>query len=158
MKEVAGTKVYEQRRHESVKIMNETALKREKINELLDFIENRLKELDEEKDELKQYQEADRERRCIEYAIYIREQNEATEALEDLNEQKKEELALVQERFQALANQEEIINNINCEIKDLKQTGQLIEFEKYQLNNDVQELITSQAQIKLLVDDMSQNG
>jgi structural maintenance of chromosome 3 (chondroitin sulfate proteoglycan 6) len=39
--------------------------KREKIAELLTYIESRLAELEEEKEELKEYQEKDRERRCL---------------------------------------------------------------------------------------------
>jgi len=55
LKEVAGTKVYEDRRAESVKIIEETDAKRSKIDELLEFIDERLKELEEEKKELKEY-------------------------------------------------------------------------------------------------------
>ena len=54
LKEVAGTKVYEQRRTESLRIMEDTSSKRLKINELLDYIDGRLTELEEEKEELKE--------------------------------------------------------------------------------------------------------
>ena len=80
LKEVAGTKLYEERRAESTKIMDETSasfcisplsieavhlysslfrgedLKREKIDDLLKFITARLDELEEEKEELKEFQ------------------------------------------------------------------------------------------------------
>lgn len=86
LKEVAGTQVYEQRRAESLKILDDTDNKRDKIDELLKYIEERLDELEEEKEELRSYHEKDRERRCLEYAIYHREQVEiaaAMEAIED---------------------------------------------------------------------------
>lgn len=92
LKEVAGTKVYEQRRSESLRIMAETDAKRTKINELLDYIETRLTELEEEKEELKEYQEKDRERRCLEYALYQRELEEVVEALEEIEEERKGEV------------------------------------------------------------------
>ncbi|EKM54326.1 uncharacterized protein PHACADRAFT_146168 [Phanerochaete carnosa HHB-10118-sp] len=76
LKEVAGTKVYEQRRTESLRIMAETDAKRGKIDELLEYIESRLNELEEEKEELKEFQEKDKERRCLEYALYQRELEE----------------------------------------------------------------------------------
>jgi structural maintenance of chromosome 3 (chondroitin sulfate proteoglycan 6) len=72
LKEVAGTKVYEQRRSESLKLMEETEAKRSKIGDLLEYIEERLAELEEEKEELKEFQDKDRERRCLEYALYSR--------------------------------------------------------------------------------------
>ena len=73
LKEIAGTRVYEQRRAESLRIMADTDIKRGKIYELLDYIELRLAELEEEKEELKEFQEKDKERRCMEYALYQRE-------------------------------------------------------------------------------------
>lgn len=100
LKEVAGTKVYEQKRAESTKIMEETGKlyalhigaqswcidsKREKIAELLTYIESRLEELEEEKEELKEYQEKDRERRCLDYAVYQRELEETTRHLDTVS-------------------------------------------------------------------------
>jgi structural maintenance of chromosome 3 (chondroitin sulfate proteoglycan 6) len=92
LKEVAGTKVYEQRRAESIRIMAETDSKRAKISELLEYIESRLTELEEEKDELKEFQAKDKERRCLEYALYQRELEEVGEALEEIEEERRGEV------------------------------------------------------------------
>ena len=92
LKEVAGTKVYEQRRAESLRIMADTDAKRGKINELLDYIESRLAELEEEKEELKEFQEKDKERRCMEYALYQRELEEVGEALVEIEEDRRAEV------------------------------------------------------------------
>lgn len=72
--------------------MAETDAKRAKIGELLDYIDSRLTELEEEKEELKEYQEKDKERRCLEYALYQRELEEVTEALEEIEEERKGEV------------------------------------------------------------------
>lgn len=60
LKEVAGTRVYETRRAESLKLMNDTDSKRTKIEDLLKYIEERLAELDEEREELKNYYDQDK--------------------------------------------------------------------------------------------------
>lgn len=60
LKEVAGTKVYEERREESLQIMQETDHKRQKIAEVVEYIDERLAELDEEKEELRAYQQLDK--------------------------------------------------------------------------------------------------
>ena len=91
LKEVAGTKVYEQRRVESLRIMSETDGKRTKINELLDYIESRLI-LEEEKEELKEFQDKDKERHCLEYALYQRELEEVGEALVEIEEDRRAEV------------------------------------------------------------------
>jgi hypothetical protein len=72
--------------------MSETDAKRTKINELLDYIESRLAELEEEKEELKEFQEKDKERRCLEYALYQRELEEVAEALEEIEEDRRGEV------------------------------------------------------------------
>ena len=63
LREVAGTRVYDERREESKNILKETEGKREKIEDLLKYIEDRLKTLEEEKEELKEYQKWDKMRR-----------------------------------------------------------------------------------------------
>lgn len=81
LKEIAGTSVYEAKRQESIKLMDETMTKRSKIVDLLEKIEERLGELEEEKAELKDFQDKDKERRCLEYAIYARELEDVEDAL-----------------------------------------------------------------------------
>ena len=49
--------------------MDETDSKSGKIDELLNYIEERLAELESEKEELREYQEKDKERRCLDYAL-----------------------------------------------------------------------------------------
>ena len=71
--QVAGTRVYEERREESLKVISETNNKREKIQEVISHIEGRLEELEEEKEELKAYQQLDREHRALEYTLYNKE-------------------------------------------------------------------------------------
>jgi structural maintenance of chromosome 3 (chondroitin sulfate proteoglycan 6) len=66
--------------------MSETQSKRTKISELLEQIESRLDELESEKEELKEWTEKDRERRCLEYAAFQRELNDASEKLVALEE------------------------------------------------------------------------
>lgn len=82
--EVAGTRVYDERREESVKIMDDTSGKREKIDEVLSFLDERLEELEKEKEELKDYQEQDRNRRVLEYTIYTKEMADVNKKLEEL--------------------------------------------------------------------------
>ena len=109
LKEVAGTRVYETKRVESIKIMKETALKREKINELLVYIESRLEELEVEKSELNEFQSLDKDRRCLEYAIYSKEQETAVEEWEELEEAEGVENELMKGKIMDFSLQEENI-------------------------------------------------
>lgn len=84
LREVAGTRVYDDRREESKFILKETEGKLEKIQDFLRTIEERLKTLEEEKEELKEYQCWDKQRRCLEYTIHERELKENKRKLEEL--------------------------------------------------------------------------
>lgn len=90
LKEVAGTRVYDTRKEESLKIMLDTgcllcechllillAGKIEKIDEVLQYIDERLHELEAEQTELKEYEQLDKTRRSLEYSIYNKEYLEA---------------------------------------------------------------------------------
>lgn len=72
--------------------MQETDAKRDKINDLLEYIAARLTELEEEKEELKEFQEKDKERRCLEYAVYQRDLEDVGEALEEIEEERRNEV------------------------------------------------------------------
>ena len=59
--------------------------KREKIEEMLGYIEERPQTLEEEKEELKAYQEWDKMRRSLEYTIHDKEFRDTREKLETVS-------------------------------------------------------------------------
>ena len=56
----------------------------EKSAELIKYVNERLSELEEEKEELSEYQKLDRERRCLEYTIYDKQLNSAARKLKEV--------------------------------------------------------------------------
>nr|AAM15423.1 putative chromosome associated protein [Arabidopsis thaliana] len=84
LKEIGGTRVYEERRRESLRIMQETGNKRKQIIEVVHYLDERLRELDEEKEELRKYQQLDKQRKSLEYTIYDKELHDAREKLEQV--------------------------------------------------------------------------
>ncbi|RAL13835.1 chromosome segregation protein SMC [Aspergillus homomorphus CBS 101889] len=157
LKEVAGTQVYEARRAESLKIMHETNNKRAKIDELLDFINERLSELEEEKDELRNYQEKDKERRCLEYTIYSREQHEIASFLDSLEEQRQtgvEDTDLNRDRF---IQGEKEMAQIDAEIAECKQQIEFLKVDKTQLEDERREASKYLAQVELQAKSLSDN-
>ncbi|KAE8375764.1 RecF/RecN/SMC [Aspergillus bertholletiae] len=157
LKEVAGTQVYEARRAESLKIMHETNNKRTKIDELLDFINERLSELEEEKDELRNFQEKDKERRCLEYTIYSREQQEIASYLDNLEEQRQtgvEDTDLNRDRF---IQGEKEMAQIDAEIAECKQQIEFLKVDKAQLEDERREASKALAQVELQAKSLTDN-
>ncbi|KAI4174626.1 MAG: hypothetical protein LQ343_002199 [Gyalolechia ehrenbergii] len=155
LKEVAGTQVYEARRTESLKIMTETNNKREKIDELLNYIQERLAELEEEKEELKDYQEKDKERRCLQYTIDHREQLAIANELDNLEEQRQtgaEDTGDSEERFR---QGDKEMAEIQTEISELKQQVDFLMVDKKQLEAERKENARSKAKIELDVKNLT---
>merc|ERR1712228_847559 len=120
LREVAGTRVYDERREESKVILKETQSKREKIEEFLRTIEDRLKTLEEEKEELKEYQKYDKMRRGLEYTIHDRELKETRKKLDDMESQRKNSGAEQEKLRQALQKVQETIKVVSKDMKEIK--------------------------------------
>ncbi|KAG8058053.1 hypothetical protein GUJ93_ZPchr0002g26826 [Zizania palustris] len=117
LKEIGGTRVYEDRRRESLKIMQETANKRKQIDQVVHYLEERLRELDEEKEELKKYQQLDKQRRSLEYTILDHELNDARNELASMDDNRRK----ISERMSSADNEvvdvREKIKSFDKEIK-----------------------------------------
>ncbi|KAK7015032.1 structural maintenance of chromosomes protein, partial [Favolaschia claudopus] len=158
LKEVAGTKVYEQRRSESLRIMTETDAKRTKINELLDYIESRLTELEEEKEELKEFQDKDKDRRCLEYALYQRELEEVGEALEEIEEDRRADVHGANQRREKYNEREREIQHLEKEISEAKHNLETVGTARQDAQSELTEFIRARTEIECIVQDLRSAG
>ncbi|KAI0097606.1 putative chromosome segregation protein SudA [Nemania sp. FL0031] len=155
LKEVAGTQVYESRRTESLKIMTDTNNKRDKIDELLDYIKERLSELEEEKEELRGYQDKDRERRCLEYAYHRKDQIAVEEALEELEESRQGGIEDTDENRDTYNAGEKVIASLDAEIHKLQKQMELLRIDRRQLEEDRRDNAKARAKAELAVKSLS---
>lgn len=157
LKNVAGTQVYEQRRAESYKIMDDTEHRRSKIDDVLDHIRGRLGELEEEKEELRAFQDQDRERRCLEYTIHHKDQEALQEALEKLEEDREGGVEQTDEDREALERSQDELEVIDNEISELQTQIKLLTEEKAQLEDERKDTAKQKAKIELDVQSMVDN-
>ena len=155
LKEVAGTQVYEARRAESLKIMTETNNKRAKIDELLDYIKERLAELEEEKEELRDYQDKDKERRCLQYTLDHREQVEIANALDTIDEQRQNGVDDTDDRRERFIQGEKELTDIEAEINELRQQVEFLKVDKRQLEDERRDNARARAKVELDVKGLS---
>jgi len=73
IKEVSGASVYDERRAESEKILEEVTIRRQKSDDVLEVITQRIHHLEEEQRELVEYQKFERQRRCLEFELTDRD-------------------------------------------------------------------------------------
>lgn len=60
--------------------------KRKQIIQVVQYLDERLRELDEEKEELRKYQQLDKQRKSLEYTIYDKELHDTREKLEQVSQ------------------------------------------------------------------------
>ncbi|KAF4452539.1 structural maintenance-chromosome 3 (chondroitin sulfate proteoglycan 6) [Fusarium austroafricanum] len=156
LKEVAGTQVYETRRAESLKIMNETNNKREKIDELLEYIKERLGELEEEKEELRGFQDKDRERRCLEYAYYHNIQLGIQAALEELDNARQDGIDSSDTNRVEFSQGERAISRLDSEIQKLQREMELLQIDRRQLEEDRRDGAKTMAKAEMKVKNLKE--
>lgn len=143
LREVAGTRVYDDRREESKAILKETEGKLEKIEDFLRTIEERLKTLEEEKEELKEYQRWDKQRRCLEYTIHERELKENKRKLNEL-EASRVNSGAEQARLGAEAKSaQELVRTATKRLKEAKKEVGSAKEERDTLSAEQQQLVES---------------
>eukprot|EP00741_Cyanophora_paradoxa_P003511 tig00000711_g3409.t1 len=137
LKEVAGTKVYDEKRAQSLKLMHENEERRKRIAESVSYIEQRLAELEKEKEELNEYLKADKERRGLEYTIYDKDQRDARTKLEELDETRAKESGRTSELRQqqsaardAYKRAEKELSELQIEIDGFRRQREMWEREK----------------------------
>ncbi|KAJ2601178.1 Structural maintenance of chromosomes protein 3 [Coemansia sp. RSA 1722] len=157
LKEVAGTQVYESRRENSLKIVEETERTRAKITEDLALIEERLGELDSEKEELDKYRALDRERRCLEYAIYSLEQEDVAEQLDEIDIKREQLVVAVNARQEVCGDFERQISDLEPEIRAAKQALEMLRIEREQLAAEAEDHARARAQTESAIQDLEQD-
>ncbi|KAE8799811.1 structural maintenance of chromosomes protein 3 [Hordeum vulgare] len=115
LKEIGGTRVYEDRRRESLKILQETGEKQ--IGQTIHYLEKRLRELDEEKEELEKYQELDKERRSLEYNLLDHELNDAKIELVSMDDDRRKISEMLSSADDEVADVREKVKSFDKEIE-----------------------------------------
>ncbi|GAA6063023.1 hypothetical protein JCM10212_001802 [Sporobolomyces blumeae] len=158
LKDVAGTKVYEERRAESTKIMDETNAKREKIKDLLTYIQERLDELEEEKEELKQYQTHDRARRSLEYCIYQRELKDISEALDSIEEERRRDIDQANSRREEFNQREKELGELSDRLGAIRDKTEELKVERRDGALERRDKVRLRTEVECLVKDAEDAG
>ncbi|KAL8479922.1 hypothetical protein ACS0TY_026749 [Phlomoides rotata] len=149
LKEIGGTRVYEERRRESLKIMQETGNKRKQIIQVVQYLNDRLRELDEEKEELKKYQELDRERKSLEYTIYDKELHDAKQQLTQIEEDRYKISEKSATMYNSVSDAHEKCKKLDKSLKDLTKDAQSLSREKETIEKQRTEAIKKRAKLEL---------
>lgn len=140
LKEVAGAKVFENKLKESQKEMTKTRIQRDKIDEMLEFIQERLSDLDSEKDELKVFQNLEKDRKIFEFILYDRELNEIANSIEMIDSKYQTSVDDSHRYVQDLEQREVHITVLNNEKLSIKQDLKLLSIDENQYSSTLNEI------------------
>ncbi|XP_047964835.1 structural maintenance of chromosomes protein 3-like, partial [Salvia hispanica] len=149
LKEIGGTRVYEERRRESLKIMQDTGNKRKQIIQVVQYLDDRLRELDEEKEELKKYQQLDRQRKSLEYTIYDKELHDAKQQLAKIDEDRYRVSEKSATMYNSVSDAHEKCKELDKLLKDLSKEAQILSREKEAVEKQKKEAIKKRAKLEL---------
>lgn len=155
LREVAGTRVYDERKEESTNILKETEGKVEKIKEFLQTIEDRLQTLEEEKEELKEYQKWDKARRTLEYIIHETELKDTKKSLDELETQRKSTGDKQKEFNKEVQESQDKVKQIQKALKEARKDVSLSKDEKSVLLTEQQQLLREKTKLDLTIVDLT---
>jgi structural maintenance of chromosome 3 (chondroitin sulfate proteoglycan 6) len=149
LKEVAGCKVYDERRQESERIMKDTESRREKVVEVVTYIEDRLRELEDEKEELREFQSLDREKRALEYTIYDQELKAARTKLQRLEVEKVELAEQLKGLHDRSSHRDSKTQDLEVQLKAVIVEEQASTKEKRALATDTKAVVKNRTRLEL---------
>ncbi|XP_065851930.1 structural maintenance of chromosomes protein 3 [Euphorbia lathyris] len=156
LKEIGGTRVYEERRRESLKIMQDTGNKRKQIIQVVQYLDERLKELDEEKEELRKYQQLDRQRKSLEYTIYDKELHDAQQKLGEVEEARNKVSETSTKMYNSVLDAHEKSKDLDKNLKEFSKEVQGLTKEKEVLEKRQTKAIKRHTELELDVKDMQE--
>lgn len=158
LREVAGTRVYDERKEESLKILKETRMKTEKIDGLLKYIDDRLQTLENEKEDLREYQKLDKTKRSIEYTMYDNTNKEAIKEKTKLDEQKHELVAKANEVKSQLVEVSGELTKTKAGKKKLDTQGRTLRDDKETLQAEETKMVEEKMTLKLEIDSLTEES
>jgi len=151
LKEVAGTRVYDERKKEAAQLMSESDAKITSSNELLEMIDEKLKTLEHEKAELVEYQKLDKRKKALEYSITDTELHDIKRKLEALSKKRSDEVSHAAIYRQGRHEAEVESRKFESELHEhTRKLSQLIEEER-QCSKEKSSIVRSKQQLDLEV-------
>ncbi|CAI5758600.1 unnamed protein product [Candida verbasci] len=154
LKEVSGATVFENKLKESQKEMTASNLKRERINETLQTIEDRLNDLRIESADLKKFQALEKQKKILEYNIFDREFNELNESLQDLDDKYQQLKNDFSNDLKDLETREKLCLDLQDSINELKIELKVVKLEKEQTDLDFNQLLKLIADNKIKLNEV----
>lgn len=157
LKDVSGAKVFESKLKESLKEMTNSNLKRRRIDEALDSINERLSDLQIESDDLKEYQQLERSKKIFEFNIFDRELNDLLHQIDTIDSKYAKHLADSQQDLLDLEERDKALQRLQEDIRKTHTDLKVAALEKDQTDTYYKQLLTTISNKEVKVDELRQS-
>ncbi|KII67236.1 Structural maintenance of chromosomes protein 3 [Thelohanellus kitauei] len=152
--DIAGVNVYNEKRQDSIKLLDQACEKRLQIQEKIADMQSKLRELEVEKQEIIDYNRKEKKKQTIEYLIYEKDKNDFQSRIEQYNSEKE----LLLETLRGLEDR------INSKKQDLQKSSETSVEKSNLLSNrektiqdlleKIKELILLKSRVELEIDEL----
>ncbi|CAK7904448.1 structural maintenance of chromosomes protein 3 [[Candida] anglica] len=154
LKEVSGARVFETKLKESMKEMTNSNYKKQRIDETLKSIEERLSDLQIESADLKEYQSLEKSKKVLEFNIFDRELNDLNSQVETINFNYDQLLSESQADLEELDKREKLCKELSESINDLTLSLKVSKLEKDQTDLDYNQILTTLSDKKMRLNEV----
>uniref|UniRef100_A0A0N5B2I2 Structural maintenance of chromosomes protein n=1 Tax=Strongyloides papillosus TaxID=174720 RepID=A0A0N5B2I2_STREA len=158
IKEVAGTRVYDEKKQDSAKLLKENMDKLQKIEETIEFINERLKTLEEESNDLREYQKYDKMKRALEYTIYEQEATDSRKKLDNLSHEREELNSQQNEIESSLLQYKQQSMKRETDLRRLEATFKGVKEEREVLLEEQNVLVEKKTNLELCIADLREEA
>lgn len=146
LRDVAGAKVFENKLKDSLKEMSITDQKQQQIVEMLNDIENRLNELDIEREDLKIFEKLNNKKKMLEFNIFDREMKSLTDQIDQIENNYSNNAQETESLISELEERELKIKDLSTHLNNLNSKKKIIEIDlemNFKENQDITQQISN---------------
>ncbi|CAO2653851.1 Nn.00g105840.m01.CDS01 [Neocucurbitaria sp. VM-36] len=149
LKEISGSNVYETRRADSLKLLADTDSKCNNIDSVVASINERLDELEGEKEELEAWSRNDKERRSLMYTLKSREEADLEGLIENIDHLENQGREMREDNEAAFMQNEADIAQIETDINKRRGDLDILQDDRVQSEQDRKSATLEKARIEL---------
>jgi structural maintenance of chromosome 3 (chondroitin sulfate proteoglycan 6) len=157
LKEISGSNVYETRRADSLKLLTDTDSKCNNIDSVVASINERLDELEGEKEELEAWSRNDRERRSLIYTMKSREEARLEAEIENIDSLEHHGREMRENNEAVFLQNEEDMARIDTDINKRRGDLNVLRGDRTQYENDRKAATLEKAKVELELKSLQDN-
>ncbi|KAG0666026.1 Structural maintenance of chromosomes protein 3 [Monosporozyma unispora] len=156
LEDVVGAKSFEIKLNASLKNMKETEFKRNQIVKELKELNDKLKEMETERDEFEKYNDLERNRKVFQFTLYDRELNDVINQIESLEDSYNNTMSSSEEYITELDKREDLIVKVTSLLREIDNKLKLkknTDLEQFKFkHSDISDKLTS---LNLKIEDIN---